>query len=44
LAAEGLIYFLLAILDFASHHTPNIQNSLPNFKALDIVIGGLPKC
>lgn len=39
LAAEGLVYFLLAFLDTLSHEIVNIRESLHTFKALDIAIG-----
>lgn len=39
LANEGLVYFLLALLDTLSHEIVNIRGSLHTFKALDIVIG-----
>ncbi|KAI0061233.1 hypothetical protein BV25DRAFT_1827110 [Artomyces pyxidatus] len=39
LAAEGPIYFLLAVLEFLGHVLPTLESTVTGFKALDIVIG-----
>ncbi|TFY72564.1 hypothetical protein EVG20_g434 [Dentipellis fragilis] len=41
LAAEGPIYFLLALLDLICHIVPGIRDSIATYKTLDILIGTL---
>jgi hypothetical protein len=43
LAAEGILYFLVAGLDFASHFLSPITSSAHRFKAFDIVVGEPPR-
>ncbi|KAI0708624.1 hypothetical protein C8Q76DRAFT_123184 [Earliella scabrosa] len=39
LAAEVIVYFILAVLDVLTHTIPNIGTSIDTFKSLDILIG-----
>ena len=39
LASEGIIYFILALLDLLSHLVPGASTSLSSFKGLDILTG-----
>ncbi|KAA1472003.1 hypothetical protein DENSPDRAFT_838136 [Dentipellis sp. KUC8613] len=41
LAAEGPIYFLLALLDLICHIVPGIRDSIDTYKTLDILIAAL---
>ncbi|OAX42215.1 hypothetical protein K503DRAFT_387978 [Rhizopogon vinicolor AM-OR11-026] len=41
LAADGIFYFILALVDLLSHVTPAARNSITIFKAMDIFIGSL---
>lgn len=41
LAGEGVIYFVLALLDLLSHVISTVRTSLTAFKAFDILIGAL---
>ena len=39
LAAEGIFYMFLAVLDVLTHEIPMFSSSLSSFKSLDIFIG-----
>jgi hypothetical protein len=41
LATEGVMYFILAILDFLAHSVDDVSSVRSAFKALDISIGQL---
>ncbi|KDQ56694.1 hypothetical protein JAAARDRAFT_58967 [Jaapia argillacea MUCL 33604] len=41
LAAEGWLYYCLALLDFLSHFLPAARTYLPTLRALDLTIGAL---
>jgi len=39
LAAEGVAYFLLALMDFLTHIVPALHENLFVFKIVDIILG-----